>query len=260
MNHVQKAVMEALLVTPLLLDNTQRLLAIYKHKETLISLCRAVYLSILEAVGQILYYQRQKTTKQIIKAVLTPGTFERKLLQKIEAIMTDRDALNAEVDLCQKEAMAQATAAGNAQIRDAVHAAIKAANRKYSHMVHKIQGNFNVFMRNPVQVQDHQAVVAKTRSRKTTATEPQTDETKHLVELMTGCMLVPHTVQALCSYPFLSVVNQVIQAANRIITDNTLDGLAGAIIREPRFPLLFPINKDKEGRLLKQKDPKTTGN
>lgn len=201
MGHVKNAVMESLAQIPFLLNSAQRVLAIYEKKTTLMALSRAFYVSILAAIGHILHYLRQKAAMQVLKAMLKPASFEKGLLAKVQAIATARDAFNAEADLCQKETldeMAKATAAGNAEILDTLHAIVAVADREYSRVVKVLQEKCNVFEQGLVQIQDHLADVADTQSRQAAAIETQTEAMKHLMELMRGSMQVSYTVQTLC--------------------------------------------------------------
>ncbi|EFX01024.1 hypothetical protein CMQ_5966 [Grosmannia clavigera kw1407] len=230
MSHVKDAVMEALLQIPFLLNSAQRVLAIYDKKPTLIALSKSFYVSILTAIGHILHYLRQKSAKKVLKAIVTPTSFEKGLLAKVQAITTARDAFNAEADICQKETLdelAKATAAGNARILDTLHAVIVAANKEYSRVLQVLQHSYNAIEQNLFQIKDHLVDVRETQNRQAIALDEQTEAMKHLMEFMTGNAQVLRTVEAL---------------------NAPLNDLAGADIRTFRLALLAP-KADKEERV-----------
>ncbi|KAK4220519.1 hypothetical protein QBC38DRAFT_526643 [Podospora fimiseda] len=100
---VRDRVLEALQQIPTILNSAQRVLNIYHDSAKLKELSKAFYISTLSVLGHILNYIRRKASRNLMKVVFQPGSFQEELFQKLEQLTKDRNAFNEEADLCQKE-------------------------------------------------------------------------------------------------------------------------------------------------------------
>ncbi|MBE3047882.1 hypothetical protein IMZ48_36305 [Candidatus Bathyarchaeota archaeon] len=95
--------MSALQQIPSIIDGAQRVTRLYRDSQRLELLSRAFYTSIMAALGHIMHYLRKKASRRLPNVVFKPSSFEEQLVQKIDAIASDKDAFNEEADICHKE-------------------------------------------------------------------------------------------------------------------------------------------------------------
>jgi hypothetical protein len=123
MRSIVDKIMEALHEIPVILSGAQRVLSIYKDSEKLQAQSKALYGSVLAALGHTLDYLRRKSFWKLLKAGFQQSSFEEGLIEKISNVTKERNGFNAEADICQKEMLdkiADVTKTANKNSEDAI--------------------------------------------------------------------------------------------------------------------------------------------
>ncbi|KAJ4416468.1 hypothetical protein N0V82_006733 [Gnomoniopsis sp. IMI 355080] len=105
MRNVAKEILDALHAIPSILTGARRVLNVFRDQEILKDKSKALYNSILTAMGHMLEYLRRKSTRKMLKVVFKQQSFEADLLTKIEDITKARNEFNEESELCHKEVL-----------------------------------------------------------------------------------------------------------------------------------------------------------
>ena len=108
MKDVSGKVLEGLEKIPMILDSARRFLRLFGEAEALRARSSELYAAVLEALGHILEYLRQRTaSKRFLRATAAffqQQSWEADLTSKIDKIADARDEFNLEADVCHKEA------------------------------------------------------------------------------------------------------------------------------------------------------------
>lgn len=103
MRKLREDIFEALEEIPLILNCTQRVLAIHRKSERLQNYSSALYVSILSTMAHMIGYLRQKSAGKIMNVFFKQNSFESSLSSKLDAIKQCSEAFNKEAAICSKE-------------------------------------------------------------------------------------------------------------------------------------------------------------
>ncbi|KAK0642941.1 hypothetical protein B0T16DRAFT_174338 [Cercophora newfieldiana] len=105
MRKIADMILEKFSEIPILLSGTRRVLSIFKDSSDLHTHSKALYTSILSAIGHMLHYLKRKSGGKTLKAFFGQESFEFELTRKIEDVAKQRDVFNEHAELCHKEAL-----------------------------------------------------------------------------------------------------------------------------------------------------------
>ena len=105
MRHVAQTVLDGLHRIPSILIGAQRVMKIFPDDKDLQAQCDVLYTTVLEALGCMLHYLKEKSAKKLRSALFKQDAFEQDLELKITKIETERDTLNERALYCHMETM-----------------------------------------------------------------------------------------------------------------------------------------------------------
>ncbi|KAH9882004.1 hypothetical protein J1614_001175 [Plenodomus biglobosus] len=103
LREINDQILNALADIPLLVDKSQRLLAVYPSSEDLQQHCTKLYVAVLHTLGDILQYYRERAVRKAIKVVFTQGSFKSALMERITFLQRCEDAIIRETTICDTE-------------------------------------------------------------------------------------------------------------------------------------------------------------
>ncbi|KAF2855695.1 hypothetical protein T440DRAFT_161170 [Plenodomus tracheiphilus IPT5] len=103
LREINSQILNALANIPMLVDKSQRLLAAYSTSEDLQQHCAKLYVAVLQTLGDMLQFYRERAVRKAIKVVFTQSSFKSALVDRITILQRCEEAINSESATCDTE-------------------------------------------------------------------------------------------------------------------------------------------------------------